>query len=97
MLRHSGEMPTDRIETALVVIAIAVSIQAVDGARGRRRCWLIAWRRARQELDARYQALALRLDEVIAQARDAIDAGTRGECGGGARDRAGVERDGRRR
>ncbi|HVG83638.1 MAG TPA: hypothetical protein VM820_03935 [Vicinamibacterales bacterium] len=71
MLRHWGEMQTDRIETALVVIAIAVSIQALAvlaalvGA-------VIAWRRARQELDARYHALALRLDEVIAQARDAM-------------------------
>jgi hypothetical protein len=64
-------MPTDRIETALVVIAVAVSIQALTVLVAAVSI-VLAWRRAREELDARYQALALRLDEIIVQAREAI-------------------------
>ena len=65
-------MLTERADIALVVIAIAVSIQAVTVIAAVV-ALAIAWRRARGELDARYQTLALRLDEMIAQARDAVD------------------------
>jgi hypothetical protein len=61
----------DRIETALVVIAIAVSIQALTVVAAVVSI-AVAWRHARRELDARYEALVLRIDEVIVQARDAI-------------------------
>jgi hypothetical protein len=64
-------MPTDRIEIALVVIAVAVSIQALTVVVAAVSI-VLAWRRAREELDARYQGLALRLDEIIVQAREAI-------------------------
>jgi hypothetical protein len=64
-------MPTDRIETALVVIAVAVSIQAVT-VLAAALFVALAWRRARADLDTRYQALALRLDEIIRQAHEAI-------------------------
>ena len=64
-------MPTERIEAALIVIAVAVSIQTLT-ILAAVTALAIAWRRGRHELDARYQALALRLDEVIVQARDAM-------------------------
>lgn len=64
-------MPTDRIETALIVIAIAASVQTLTLLAGAV-AMVIAWRRARAELEARYVALAARLDEIILQARDAI-------------------------
>ena len=71
MLRHWDDMP-DRVETALVVIAVAVSIQALTVVAAAV-SMVVAWRRTRRELDTRFEALALRLDEIIVQARDAID------------------------
>jgi hypothetical protein len=64
-------MPSERIETALIVIAIAASIQTLT-ILAAVAALAIAWRRAQHELDARYHALAERLDEVILQARDAM-------------------------
>jgi hypothetical protein len=71
MLRHSSEMLSDRAEIALVVIAVAATLQALTFLAGAIAV-VLAWRRARAELDARYHALTMRLVEVVAQAREAI-------------------------
>ena len=60
-------------ETALIVIAVAVSIQTlltlgiVIGA-------VVAWKRAQATLEDRYQALVVRVDNAVAPIRDAADA-----------------------
>ena len=66
-------MPDDTIQTTLIVIAIAVSLQtllllalAVAG--------VVAWRRAQQEVGVRYAALSARVDDAVVQARRAADA-----------------------
>ena len=67
--------PDSAGETALVIIAVAVSVQtllmitvAVRAAS--------AWRRAHEQLDQRYRELMARLDQVAAPVRRAADAMT---------------------
>jgi urease gamma subunit len=66
-------MADHTIQTALIVIAIAVSVQtlllltaAVAG--------VLAWRRMEQQVGVRYAALAARVDDAVAQTRRAVDA-----------------------
>jgi hypothetical protein len=60
-------------ETALIVIAVAVSIQTlvtlgvVIGA-------VVAWRRMQATFEDRYEALAARVDEAVQPIRDAAEA-----------------------
>ena len=60
-------------ETALIVIAVAVSVQTlltlgiVVGA-------VVAWKRAQATLEDRYQALSARVDNAVKPLQDAADA-----------------------
>lgn len=64
-------MPTDRLEIALVVIAIAVSIQALTTLAVVVAA-MVGWHRVRPDLDARYRVLTGQLDELIVQVREAL-------------------------
>jgi len=67
--------PDSAGETALVIIAVAVSVQTLLMAAFAFGA-VSAWRRAHEQLDQRYRELVARLDQVAAPVRRAADAMT---------------------
>lgn len=61
------------LNTALVVIAVAVSIQTVMLAAAFV-AGVVAWRKLQTQLDERYKALVTQVEDALAHTREAADA-----------------------